>query len=163
MPKQDADWHVGRRHPIHNPILDSGNRAALVFVTVNTHQRKQILSKMDVAEVIRAACRQGDAWLVGRYVIMPDHIHFFCAPRDLSVSLKRWMTFWKSLASLRWPRPAEQPVWQLDFWDTQLRRGENYDEKWDYVWRNPVRKGLVAKPEDWPYAGEINVLAWHEK
>ena len=92
---------------------------------------------------------------------MPDHIHFFCAPRDLSVSLKRsWMKYWKSLVSLRWPRPAEQPIWQLDFWDTQLRRGEKYDEKWDYVWRNPIRKGFVAKPEDWPYAGEINIF-WH--
>ena len=162
MSKQDSYWLVGRRHPIHNPISDSGNRAAIVFVTVNTYERKQILSKMDVAEVIRAAWKQGDTWLIGRYVIMPDHIHFFCAPRDLSVSLKRWMKYWKSLVSLRWPRPAEQPIWQLDFWDTQLRRGENYDEKWDYVWRNPVRKGLVAKPEDWPYAGEIDILAWHD-
>ncbi|HEV2437829.1 MAG TPA: hypothetical protein VG077_17685 [Verrucomicrobiae bacterium] len=59
--------------------------------------------------------------------------------------------------------PGRKTIWQLDFWDTQLRRDENYHEKWDYVWRNPVRKGLVAKPEDWPYAGEINILAWHER
>ncbi len=162
MTEQDSYWRVGRKHPAHNPVLDSGNRAVIVFITVNTHQRKPILSKMDAAEIIRAAWRQGDTWLVGRYVIMPDHIHLFCAPRDLSVSLKRWMKYWKSLVSPRWPRPAEPPIWQLDFWDTQLRRGENYAGKWDYDWRNPVRKGLVAKPEDWPYAGEINVLAWHE-
>ncbi len=163
MTEPSPYWHIGRKHPIHKPVLDSGNRAAIVFVTVNTRQRKPILAKTDAVDIIRAAWCQGDQWRVGRYVIMPDHIHFFCAPRDLSISLKRWMKYWKSQASLRWPRPMEQPIWQLDFWDTQLRRGENYDEKWDYVWRNPVRKGLVAKPEDWPYAGEINVLVWHDE
>ena len=161
--EQDSYWHVGRKHPVHNPVLDSGHRAAIVFVTVNTHQRKPILAKTESADIIRSVWRRDNKWLVGRYVIMPDHIHLFCAPRDVSVGLKRWMKYWKSQVSLHWPRPAEQPIWQLDFWDTQLRRGENYDEKWDYVWRNPVRKGLVAKPEDWPYAGEINVLAWHDK
>jgi len=163
MVEQSSSWHVGRKHPVHNAVLDSDNRTAIALVTVNTHQRKPILAKTDAADIIRSVWRQGDKCLVGRYVIMPDHIHFFCAPRDLSVSLKRWTKYWKSQVSLHWPRPAEQPIWQLDFWDTQLRRGESYDEKWDYVWRNPVRKGLVAKPEDWPYAGEINVLAWHER
>jgi REP element-mobilizing transposase RayT len=161
--EQDSYWHVGRKHPVHNPVLDSGHRAAIVFVTVNTHQRKPILAKTESADIIRSVWRRDNKWLVGRYVIMPDHIHLFCAPRDVSVGLKRWMKYWKSQVSLRWPRPAEQPIWQLNFWDTQLRAGENYDEKWDYVWRNPVPKGLVAKPEDWPYAGEINVLAWHDK
>ena len=159
MMEQDSYWHVGRKHPAHNPILDSGNRSDIVFITVNTSRRKPILAKPDAVEALFDAWRGADTWLVGRYVIMPDHIHFFCAPRDVSVSLKRWMKYWKSPVSLSWPRPYEQPVWQLDFWDTQLRRGESYSEKWDYVWSNPVRKGLVAKPEDWPYAGEIHVLA----
>jgi len=46
------------------------------------------------------------------------------------------------------------------FLDTQLRRGESYDAKWDYVVANPVRAGLVSKSEDWPYQGEMNVLTW---
>ena len=158
MPGLQSHGEIGRKHPVHQPVFQQGNQAAIVFVTVNAHQRKPILAKTDVANVILSAWKQADTWLVGRYVIMPDHIHFFCAPRDLSVSLKRWMKFWKSQVSLRWPRPDEQPIWQLDFWDTQLRRGESYSEKWDYVWRNPVRKGLATRPEDWPYAGELNVL-----
>jgi REP element-mobilizing transposase RayT len=156
------DGEVGRKHPVHQPLIACGNQTAIVFVTINTHQRKNILAKPDATKAIIASWTEAAAWLVGRYVIMPDHLHFFCAPRDPTVMLKRWVKFWKSRASLCWPRPEEQPVWQLDFWDTQLRRGESYSEKWDYVWRNPVRKGLVAKPEDWPYAGELNVLMWHE-
>jgi putative transposase len=163
MLKQPPRDEVGRKPPIHNPVVASGNRVMIVFVTANTYQRKPILAKREAVEALLKAWSEADAWLVGRYVIMPDHVHLFCAPHDLSVNLKRWVKFWKSVASRNWPRPDEQPVWQLDFWDTQLRRGESYSEKWDYVWRNPVRKGLATTPEDWPYAGELNILAWHDK
>ncbi len=50
--------------------------------------------------------------------------------------------------------------WQPDCWDTQLRSAAHYREKWEYVRLNPVRKGLVARPEDWPWQGELNVLRW---
>jgi hypothetical protein len=50
--------------------------------------------------------------------------------------------------------------WQSLKWDTRLRRSENYQEKWSYVRENPVRKGLIAKADDWPYHGMLNVLPW---
>jgi REP element-mobilizing transposase RayT len=59
-----------------------------------------------------------------------------------------------------WPNPDHAPVWQRHFWDRQLRKSESYDQKWQYVIENPVRAGLVTKPEDWPYQGELNVLRW---
>lgn len=76
------------------------------------------------------------------------------------ITLKRWVQYWKSLASRDWPSPADQPIWQVDFWDTQLRRGESYESKWEYVRQNPVRHGLCRHPDEWPYQGELNVLAW---
>ena len=48
--------------------------------------------------------------------------------------------------------------WQPGFFDHLLRHNESYAEKWNYVWHNPVRAGLVARPEDWPYQGEIHVI-----
>jgi hypothetical protein len=71
------------------------------------------------------------------------------------------MRFWRVLVSRRWPIAQDQPIWQRSFWDTQLRRGDRYEDKWEYVRNNPVRHGLVARAEDWPYAGEINVLPWN--
>jgi hypothetical protein len=42
-----------------------------------------------------------------------------------------------------------------------LATPENHsDDKWSYVRENPVRAGLVARAEDWPYQGELNVLDW---
>jgi putative transposase len=37
-----------------------------------------------------------------------------------------------------------------------LRTRESYAEKWTYVAQNPVRAGLAATPESWPYAGQIH-------
>jgi hypothetical protein len=53
-----------------------------------------------------------------------------------------------------------KPVWQRDVWAGQVRSGEMYDEKWEYVRRNPCRHGLVERPEEWPFEGELNVLEW---
>ena len=154
---------VGRRHPARLPLFEKDNLAQIVFVTVCTKERKRVLSSADAVAAILAGWREADHWLVGRYVVMPEHIHLFCAPARLdTLPLKRWVAFWKSRASGRWPRREEHPLWQQDCWDTQLRRSESYSQKWEYVRNNPVRHGYVAQPEEWRYQGELNVLQWHD-
>ena len=104
-----------------------------------------------------------DHWYVGRYVLMPDHIHLFCAPAKVEyLSVKRWVAYWKSLSSKKWPDANEQPIWQVDVWDRQLRSGDSYSEKWHYVRNNPVRAGLVPNVGSWPFQGELNLLRWHD-
>jgi REP element-mobilizing transposase RayT len=149
-----------RRRPVHHEPIERDDRPVVVFLTVCSADRKPILADEAAHLVIRAAWRRARAWMVGRYVILPDHAHLFCAPGDRPVSLDMWVKFWKSEASRHWPRPEEHPIWQADFWDTQLRTGESYEAKWDYVRENPVRHGLVRVPEEWPYAGELNELDW---
>ena len=72
------------------------------------------------------------------------------------------MAFWRAEVTRHWPWPAEKPIWQKDFFDRQLRRGESYTAKWHYVRENPVRAGVASKAEDWPWQGEIHPLMWHE-
>ena len=54
----------------------------------------------------------------------------------------------------------DDSLWQRDGWDTQLRSGELYHEKWEYVRMNPVRKLLTDDPAKWPFQGELNELLW---
>jgi putative transposase len=49
----------------------------------------------------------------------------------------------------------DKPHWQEGFFDHVLRSGESYAQKWSYVRMNPVRAGLTAAPEEWPFQGEI--------
>ena len=150
-----------RHAPAHPPIVQSWNRPVIIFLTVCTEKRKPILANRGAVELLLEAWQEANQWLVGRFVIMPDHIHLFCSPAMLDAcSLNRWVTFWKSAVSKHWPQPEEQPIWQKDHWDHQLRREESYGKKWDYVRQNPVRHQLVQRVEEWPYQGEMNVLRW---
>jgi putative transposase len=152
-----------RKTPVHLPARESPDRAVIVFLTVCADKKKPILARSEIHDLLKAVWISADHWRVGRYVIMPDHIHLFCSPGRLDcLSLTRWVQFWKSAASRQWPRREEQPVWQKSYWDTQLRTGASYSEKWDYVRHNPVRAGLCKSPEDWPFQGELNVLFWHD-
>ena len=111
-----------------------------------------------VRSLIRRLCSEIDVTIITGKVA-PDHIHLFCAPASHTApSLTNWVKFWKSHASRRWPRPSGQPVWQQQFWDTQMRKSESYSVKWDYVKNNPVRHGLVEVAEDWPFQGEPNLV-----
>ena len=137
-----------------------------------------LFKNQETIEAVLRAWNEAQNWHVGRYVFMPDHIHFFCAPGLWPTpDFHQWMRYWKRLAtqfianSGGRPSPAAvaargdahpPKLWQDGCWDTQLRRGDNYDEKWEYVRNNPVRKGLVASPDDWPWQGEIHVLEWHD-
>jgi len=145
-----------RRHPAHPPVRDRFNEPVIIFLTVCSKDRKPLFALADSVGVIIDAWRRAESWSVGRYVVMPD-LHLFCAPAVFPIEpLMQWVRYWKSIASRNRPRPQEQPIWQRDFWDTQLRRSENYDSKWQYVVDSPVRAGLA----EWPFQGELSFLPW---
>lgn len=109
------------------------------------------------------AFNMAEHFMVGRYVIMPDHIHFFCAPnRHPPESLSKWLSFWKSQVTRRCDNTIPKPICQREFWDRQLRSGESYSEKWAYVRQNPVRAALVKSADEWPFQRELNQLTWHD-
>ncbi len=89
---------------------------------------------------------------------MPDHVHYFVSPSEDARDLETWIRYWKRLFGQALDKRVR--LWQEDDWDTRMRTKEQYYEKLDYVWLNPVRAGLVERPEEWPYAGEVNELIW---
>jgi REP element-mobilizing transposase RayT len=148
-----------RRRPVHLPLLDIGTRSNLVFLTVCTKDRRPVLANEELHGALRRVWQAATHWRVGRYVVMPDHVHLFCGPGTSPPSeLRAWVSYWKRLVT----QANGEDVWQKNFWDTQLRRHESYSAKWEYVRQNPVRAGLAARAEDWPYQGELNVLNWVE-
>ena len=148
--------HLARLERVwsHSPIF---------FITVCTQTRRRELATAGVHEICRECWQVGaelHGWIVGRYVLMPDHVHFFCAAkRDdfrLETSIGKWKEWVAKYANGR--LGIATPLWQKEFFDHLLRSGESYEEKWNYVRQNPVRAGLVRCAEDWPYQGELNNL-----
>jgi putative transposase len=101
-----------------------------------------------------------DGWFVGRFVVMPDHVHFFAVPSREASPRTEWHKMWKSISARRLCRELKlpPPIWQADTFDHILRNRKSYAEKWSYVHENPVRKGLVSAVHEWPWQGEIHAL-----
>jgi putative transposase len=129
-----------------------------VFLTVCTEKRERWLAQPSVQRVLHNIWEQTvTAWLVSDYLLMPDHLHMFCAPRDLRFTIERWIAFWKDRLSKTHPKTG---TFQTGGFHHRLRSDESYAQKWRYVRENPVRHGLVAKPEDWPYFGRVHEIRW---
>jgi REP element-mobilizing transposase RayT len=174
--------------PPRLPVLFQRFDTPLYFVTFNTLLKRPLLANDLVHAAFLNFAERGLKFKVatGRYVLMPDHLHVFVRIGH-DMTLRRWesglkQSLGKALAQLG-HKPTTFPLrgvvpalraedratgstlktklksfWQPGFFDRLLRRDESYAQKWDYVWRNPVRAGLVERPEDWPYQGEIHVI-----
>jgi REP element-mobilizing transposase RayT len=129
---------------------------------VALHRRTVLVDSCLASQLISAWRAASDlhGWNVGRYIIMPDHVHFFCQPQSLdTVDLSEFIGAWKSWTTHQSQLLGCGPrLWQREFFDHLLRNSESYEEKWEYVRANPVRAGLVSRAEDWPWQGEIEVL-----
>ena len=111
--------------------------------------------------LLRTAWDIHDDYPVGRYVIMPEHLHMFIGENNTSfVSLADWVGKWKGYVTRRWRQSSDRPIWQRSFWDRQILGAAAYESKWIYVHWNPVRHGLVQQPSDWPFQGEKLTFRW---
>lgn len=90
-------------------------------------------------------------------VIMPDHVHLlFTALRDgegWTFALPEVLKAIKgtSARSINKLTGRTGPVWQDESFDHVLRGAESLKETIDYIRQNPVRKGLVQRPEEYPW------------
>lgn len=133
---------------------------SIYFITVCAFKRQAILANPVVHASFQDFCvsaKERNVW-TGRYVIMPDHLHFFVdAGEEMSISL--WMKSLKNSLSKTLREMGNQaPHWQKGFFDHLVRSEQSYEEKWLYVRENPVRQGLVAEARAWPYQGEVSPL-----
>ena len=153
------------RHPRRPPRLQRIFQGVEPFylVTFNTHNRLPLLACPAVHRSFvgfaEEAQRRNIA--VGRYVLMPDHVHLFVKMPPGSITLAQWVQALKAvLGKVLLDAGHPKPHWQEGFFDHLLRSGESYGRKWEYVCQNPVRKGLVASGADWPYQGEVCAIPY---
>jgi putative transposase len=146
-----------RHKPAHG-VRIVPTHPTIVFLTVCTQDRDPWLACDENPRLLHSIWEHAQAWVVGRYVLMPDHLHLFASPGPLELPLDNWVRYWKSQFSKSCHESSRR--WQVDHWDTRLRPGDSYEEKWLYVKNNPVRAGLVHNPNDWPFQGELNQLSW---
>lgn len=149
-----------RRNPSPGVHIHFG-RSNVVLLTVTTEKRNPWLANETVHRLLHQTWSEARAWLVGDYLLMPDHLHCFCAPHDFRFEIETWISYWKREFALK----HKQAKWKFQSrgWHHRLRDGESYSEKWLYVQENPLRKNLCERIEDWPFKGKVFDLVWTGK
>jgi putative transposase len=148
---------VIKGRPPRLPEIFQSYGAPLFFVTICTLHRRSIPSLEAAHNALllygTRATKEFNVAL-GRYVIMPDHLHLFVRG-DQSFVLATWVKGLKRAISKGLPAKSQASFWQPGFFDHLLRSDESYAQKWEYVRQNPVRAGLIQFADDWPYQGEV--------
>src|SRR5687768_17310610 len=88
-------------------------------------------------------------------VVMPDHTHLLLQP--LTKAAGTWHELPEIMKSLKGvsARRINQllgtsgTVWQEEYFDRIVRDAQEYEEKVNYMWNNPLKAGFVSDPEEW--------------
>ena len=143
------------------PRLERRQQAGDVhFITFSCHGRAPYLVASEAKEVflntLESVRKRYDFSILG-YVLMPEHVHLLISEptvKPLSVAL----AVIKRSVSQKLP---ESPFWLPRYYDFNVFTQAKRVEKLRYIHRNPVHRGLVEKPEDYPWSS-FRTYALHE-
>jgi putative transposase len=150
----------------------------LHFITCSCYHRQSQLGtpeRRDLFLRILEEARQKYRFVIHGYVVMPEHFHLLMTepeqgdPSVVMKVLKERFTkklrtevgveggtegapLIASFAMSGFLRPESAPVWQKRFYDFNLWTEDKHIEKLRYMHRNPVKRGLVGRPEQWKWS-----------
>jgi putative transposase len=128
---------------------------ATYFVTTDTWQRRRVFLKATAAELVEKKFfeyRDKGAYLVHRYVVMPDHFHAILTPGD-TTSLEKALGLLKGGSSFEIGKALQGgfPVWHEGFTEHQIRDQADFESHVRYIDNNPVKARLAERPEDYSF------------
>ncbi len=118
-------------------------------------------------------CREKKGLTLYGFVIMPNHLHLLAeAGEQLEIVMRDFKRFTSRSVQdilraenrttiLRWLSNATEPtrrnkgsssLWKSGFHPKAIMNHKMFEQKLNYIHHNPVRKGLVQRPEDWWYS-----------
>jgi REP element-mobilizing transposase RayT len=140
---------------IHRLLLSD----RLFFVNVNLRPRIKTFRLDEYPLLIEAmkGARLRLKFLLGGYVLMPNHWHALFWP-TYPLLISQVLHDVKRISTLRFhaARRTHGPFWQHQFWDRFVRHAQEFRERLDYMHQNPVKAGLVKRPEDWRWSSYNN-------
>ena len=147
-------------------------RGHLHYLTFSCYRRLPLLRTVRARDVFvreLARVRAEYGFLLVGYVVMPEHVHLLISePKKGTPSTvlqmlkqrvsrklrkKRGKTSTRQLR-LAFPEPGDNPrsFWQPRFYDFNVYTNRKKREKLEYMHRNPLARGLVEHPRDWPWS-----------
>jgi putative transposase len=132
----------------------------LHFITFSCYRRQPKLgtstARARFEESLEQACRFYGLGVLG-YVVMPEHVHLLVSEPEkeqLSTAIQALKQSVARRLALRSPEPfCQARYYDLNVWSNRKRV-----EKLKYIHRDPVARGLVARPEDWRWSSYRHYL-----
>ncbi len=87
------------------------------------------------------------------WVVMPNHVHVMIevlSGSSLSQIVQSWKSYTSKEANCLLGRSGR--FWQPEYFDRAIRDVRHFNAAMTYIHENPVKAGLVQRPEDWPYS-----------
>jgi putative transposase len=139
------DEYVGRR---------------IYFLTICVEERRKIFqvparAKVLIDELRKVAARMNV--LVHAFCVMPDHVDILVEGKAPGSDLVKFVTLWKQGTGYTFRHELPPRFWQRRFYDHVVRWAEDSESVAWYIWMNPVRKGIVAEPQSYPFSGSFTV------
>ena len=108
-------------------------------------------------DVLRSYAHEGK-FKVHDFVVMPDHVHLLITLSD-QLTIEQAMQLIKGGFSYRVKKEHgySGEVWQRGFWELRVEDQDSFARHREYIAQNPVRKGLVDTPDEFPFC--FNYLA----
>jgi putative transposase len=126
-----------------------------IFVTVKLLPSRGKLEERDYSRlaIALAEMRQKQGFTLTAWVFLPDHWHaIIYPPHPLSISQAMSAIKVSSMVAINSGRREKGELWQERFFDHALRTVKKYGEPVEYIHRNPVKRGLAERLEDWKWS-----------
>jgi putative transposase len=139
------------------------------FITFSCFQRHPLLRDdaivMELLKHVSSLRTECEIRILG-YVVMPEHVHLVLHPPDgLELGVVIGQLKGRSARALMpligaalCRSDAKPAIWQRRCYDHNCRTEEFVREKIRYCHFNPVHRGLVSTPLDWPWSS----FRWYE-
>src|SRR5208337_4135210 len=125
----------------------------LHFITFSCYRRQPLLASAHAKQLVELAlerARRGYGFYVTGYVIMPEDVHLLVSEPERSTLARALQALKQSVA--RKLIGGREHFWQARYYDFNVWTPKKRKEKLCYMHGNPVKRGLVEKPEDWPWS-----------
>jgi putative transposase len=145
------------KYDYHRKLPHYQKAGRAVFVTFCKGTRIAFASEARDAVLQHCLHDHGKRYELHAAVVMPDHVHLLLTPlrdeKGWPYSLPTILKLLKgtSARSVNKLEGSNGPVWQEESFDHVLRSQESFEKKLEYLRQNPVRRGLVKKPEDYKW------------
>ena len=124
----------------------------LHFITFSCYHRQPLLLKQNAMALFEHAlekARRRYGFFVTGYVVMPEHVHLLISEPENEGLASAMQSIKQSVTrNLR----TVGHFWQARYYDFNVCTAKKRIEKLRYIHRNPVKRGLVQRPEEWPWS-----------